>query len=156
MGNWRRIYIPLKHKVKYKGEKSETIVLFVLLFMVSDFSPLYCLSFYWWFLTFPQCIVCPSIDGFWLFPIVLSVLLFMVSDFSPLYCLSFYSLGNFVFEGLLINLLTVKEIDHPVNIPTKCGSKWQNGFREENNGRHQGWTTSDGNFSLLRQTSSYF
>jgi hypothetical protein len=47
-------------------------------------NPLYCLSFYLWCLTFPHCIVCPSIYGFWLFPIVLSVLLFMVSDLSPL------------------------------------------------------------------------
>jgi hypothetical protein len=31
--------------------------------------PMYCLSFYWWFLTFPHCIVCPSIYGFWLFHI---------------------------------------------------------------------------------------
>jgi hypothetical protein len=51
---------------------------------------------------------------------------------------------------LLINLLTVKEIDHPVNIPTKCGSKWQNGFREENNGRHQGWlVTNKGEHSII-------
>jgi hypothetical protein len=61
-------------------------MVFVLLFMVSDFSPLYCLSFYLWFLTFPHCIVCPSIYDFWLFPIVLFVFLLMVSDFSPLYC----------------------------------------------------------------------
>jgi len=26
------------------------------------------------------------------------------------------------------------EGDHPVNIPTRLGCKWQNGFREENNG----------------------
>jgi hypothetical protein len=26
------------------------------------------------------------------------------------------------------------EGDHLVNIPTKFGSKWQNGFREKNNG----------------------
>jgi hypothetical protein len=64
--------------------------LFVLLLIVFGFSPLDCLTFYLWFLTFPHCIVCTSIDGFWLFPIVLFVLLFMVSDFSALYCLSFY------------------------------------------------------------------
>jgi hypothetical protein len=46
----------------------------------SDFSSLYCLSFYLWFLTFPHCIVCPSIYGFRLFPIVLTVLLFMRTD----------------------------------------------------------------------------
>jgi hypothetical protein len=46
---------------------------------------LYCLSFYLWFLTFPHCIVCPSIYGFRFFPIVLSVLLFMVSDFCLMY-----------------------------------------------------------------------
>jgi hypothetical protein len=53
--------------------------------------------------------------------------------------------------------MKVKEIDHPVNIPTKCGSKWQNGFREENKGRHRGWTTSDGNFSFgQRDVISFF
>ena len=61
-----------------------------------------------------------------------------------------------LFCVLLINLLTVKEIDHPVNTPTKCGSKWQNGFREENKGRHWGWTTSDGNFSLFETDQFLF
>jgi hypothetical protein len=39
------------------------------------------------------------------------------------------------------------EEDHPVNIPTKFGSKWQNLFKEENNGRQRGRTPSDGNIS---------
>jgi hypothetical protein len=37
--------------------------------------------------------------------------------------------------------------DHPVNIPTKFGSKWQNLFKEENNGRQRGRTPSDGYIS---------
>ena len=37
--------------------------------------------------------------------------------------------------------------DHPVNIPTKLNSKWQNGLREENNGTQRGRTPSDGNIS---------
>ena len=37
--------------------------------------------------------------------------------------------------------------DHPMNIPAKLGSKWQNGFREKNNGTQRGRTPSDGNIS---------
>jgi hypothetical protein len=65
---------------------------------------LYCLCFDWRLLitslvSFGHCIVCPSIDGFWLplwylLAIVLSVLRLTASDylfdiFWPLYCLSF-------------------------------------------------------------------
>jgi hypothetical protein len=64
----------------------------------------YCLFFDWWllitsYLSFGHCIVCSSIDGFWLplwylLVIVLSVLRLTASDyligiFWPLYCLSF-------------------------------------------------------------------
>ena len=34
-----------------------------------------------------------------------------------------------------------------MNIPTKFGSKWENRFREENNGRQRGRTPRDGNIS---------
>jgi hypothetical protein len=37
------------------------------------------------------------------------------------------------------------EGEHSVNIPAKFGSKWQNGFNEENNSSQRGRTPSDGN-----------
>ena len=86
------------------------IVLSVLPLMTSDYSfgilwPLYYLSFHWWLLITPlvscgHCIICPSIDDFWLLlwylvAIVLSVLPLMTSNYSfgilwPLYYLSFH------------------------------------------------------------------
>ena len=48
------------------------------------------------------------------------------------------------------------EGDHPVHIPTKFGSKWQNGFREENHGRQRGWTPNDGNMSPFGELKTTF
>ena len=74
------------------------------LYLLCIFWPLYCLFFDWRLLitsyvSFGHCIVCPSIDGFWLplrylLAIVLSVLRLTASDylvciFWPLYCLFF-------------------------------------------------------------------
>ena len=45
---------------------------------------------------------------------------------------------------------------HPVNIPTTFSSKWQNGFREENNGRKRGRTPSVGNISPFGELKTTF
>ena len=48
------------------------------------------------------------------------------------------------------------EGDHPVHIPTKFRSKWQHGFREENNDRQRGRTPGDGNISPFRELKPTF
>jgi hypothetical protein len=45
---------------------------------------------------------------------------------------------------------------HPVNIPTTFSSKWQNGFREENNDRQRGRTSSNGNISPFGELKTTF
>jgi hypothetical protein len=69
------------------------------------------------------------------------------------YCITIYIDTSFTTPlELLFVLCTSDQLincegDHPVNIPTKFGSKWENRFREENNGRQRGRTPRDGNIS---------
>jgi hypothetical protein len=48
------------------------------------------------------------------------------------------------------------EGEHSVNIPAKFGSKWQNGFNEENNSSQRGRTPSDGNISPFDELKTNF
>jgi hypothetical protein len=50
----------------------------------------------------------------------------------------------------------IKKRQISVTIPAKFGSKWQNGFNEENNSRQRGRTPSHGNISPFDEMKTTF